>query len=330
MIGAGAESFVTGGGSSEIEPYSYVSPAEAIRERAGPGVAVSADDGSDAARAAALAGRSEIAVVVVSSYSTEGIDRRCLTLECPPAWGDQDGLIEAVAAANPRTVVVVQSGGPVLTPWRGEVGALLAAWYPGSSGGRRSRASSSATSTPGGRLPLSFPASEADTATANDRRAYPGVDDAVVYDEGLFVGYRHYLANGTRPAYGFGEGLSYTRFRFSGLRVRRASGASATVSLRVANTGRRDGVAVPQLYLGLPGRRGVPQPPKALKGFRRVELREGQARRVRFRLERRDLSFWSVERDRWRLARGCARVLAGPSSERTPLRGRLGVGGPCR
>jgi beta-glucosidase len=329
VIGAAADEFVTGGGSSEIDPYSYVSPAEAIAARAGGRVEVRADDGSDRERAVALARAADVAVVVAPSYSTEGIDRTCLSLECPPVWGDQDALIEAVTAANRRTVIVIESGGPVLTPWRHQAAAVLAAWYPGSSGGAALARVLFGDVDAQGRLPITFPARESDPPTAGDPRAYPGVDNAVVYDEGVFVGYRHYDANRIKPAYAFGEGLSYTRFRYSGLRVRKRPGARALVSLRVANVGERGGVAVPQLYLGLRSRPSAPQPPRTLKGFRRIALAEGESRRVSFRLERRDLSFWDTGRDGWRLARGCARVLAGPSSEHTPLHGRLGVGGPC-
>jgi beta-glucosidase len=329
VIGAGATKFVTGGGSSEIDPYSYVTPADAIADRAGGRVAVSADDGSDLERAVALARDADVAVLVVPSYSTEGVDRTCLSLECPPAWGDQDALIEAVAAANRRTVVVIESGGPVLTPWRHEVGAVLAAWYPGSAGGAALARILFGDIDAQGRLPITFPEREEDLPTAGDPRAYPGVEDAVVYDEGIFVGYRHYQASRIEPAYAFGEGLSYTRFRFSGLRVQGGGPGRADVSVRVVNVGERRGVVVPQLYVGLPSRPSVPQPHKTLKGFRRMTLEAGESRRVRFGLQRRDLSYWDAGRDRWRLARGCARVFAGQSSERTPLHGWLAIGGVC-
>ena len=207
------------------------------------------------------------------------------------------GLIEAVAAANPRTVVVIQSGGPVLTPWRKRVGAVLEAWYPGSEGGSAIARVLFGAVDAQGRLPVTFPRSEADLPTAGDDDAYPGVGDIVTYDEGLLVGYRHYDANRIRPAYEFGHGLSYTRFRFSDLRINSAGrgsakrrGAVAKVSVAVTNIGDRRGVAVPQLYLGLPSRPAVPEPPKALKGFKRVELAPKRTRRVRFELDRRALS----------------------------------------
>ena len=336
VIGAGASEFITGGGSSEIKPYEFTSALEGITAKAGPGIAVAGDDGSDPSRAAELARESDVAVVVATSYSTEGVDRTCLSLECPPAFGDQDALIEAVAAANPRTVVVIQSGGPVLTPWSRRVGAVLEAWYPGSEGGSAIARVLFGAVDAQGRLPVTFPRSEADLPTAGDENAYPGVGDVVTYDEGLLVGYRHYDARRISPAYAFGHGLSYTSFRFSDLRLRanrhpqaKRGRSLATVSVAVTNTGERRGVAVPQLYLGLPSRPGVAQPPKALKGFKRIVLAPGRTRRVRFQLDRRALSYWDVEADRWRLARGCARVLVGRSSRRTPLDATLAVRAGC-
>jgi beta-glucosidase len=325
VIGAGASEYLTGGGSSEIDPYSYTSPLEGITALAGARVTVSAADGSDPARAAALARDADVAVVIAGSYSTEGVDRRCLSLECPPVWGDQDALIEAVAAANRKTVVVLETGGPVLAPWAKRVGAVLEAWYPGSEGGSAIARVLFGEVDAQGRLPVTFPRTEADLPTAGDPAAYPGVDDVLVYDEGLLVGYRHYDAKGLRPAYEFGHGLSYTRFRFSDLRVRRAGRGFARVSLEVANIGQRRGVAVPQLYLGLPSRAGIPQPPKALKAFERLALAPGRERRARFTLDRRAVSYWDVGEHRWRLVRGCVRVLVGRSSRHTPLRAALPV-----
>jgi beta-glucosidase len=334
VIGAAADEFITGGGSSEIRPYSFTSPLAGITATAGPGITVSGDDGTDAERAAELARGSDVAVIIATSYSTEGVDRTCLSLQCPPAFGDQDALIEAVAAANPRTVVVIQSGGPVLTPWRQRVGAVLEAWYPGSEGGSAIARVLFGKVDAQGRLPVSFPRSEADLPTAGDEAAYPGIDDVVTYDEGLLVGYRHYDANRIRPAFAFGHGRSYTRFRFSDLRIISRGTAVkrrnlARVSVAVTNTGKRRGVAVPQLYLGLPSHPGVAQPPKALKGFKRVALARDRTRRVNFRLDRRALSFWDAGADRWRLSRGCVRVFVGRSSRRTPLRGGIPLGGRC-
>src|SRR5439155_9551153 len=127
--------FVTGGGSGNVTPYTKTTALKGITDRVGPGVKVNYADGSDAAAAAAAAKTSDVALVFVGDYETEGWDRYCLTLECPDWAGDQDSLVQQVAAANPNTVVVLETGGPVLTPWRDQVKGLAEAWYPGEQGG---------------------------------------------------------------------------------------------------------------------------------------------------------------------------------------------------
>jgi beta-glucosidase len=326
VIGPGADAYVTGGGSSEIKPYETTTALEGITKAAGAGVSVSADDGADPARAAALARASDVAVVVVTSYSTEGVDRVCLTLECPPVYGDQDALIRSVAAANPKTVVVVESGGPILTPWSKQVAGLLEAWYPGSDGGSAIARVLFGKIDAQGRLPVTFPRSEDQLPTANDPNAYPGVDNVVNYDEGQLVGYRHYDAEGLKPAYPFGFGLSYTSFRFSGLRI---SPSGQTVSAKVENTGDRKGVTVPQLYLSLPSHPGVAQPPKKLAGFTRLGLKPGESERVRFHIARRSFSYWSEAAHGWKVVPGCARVLVGRDSRHLPLKAPIGLHGAC-
>lgn len=337
VIGPGADAYLTGGGSSEIKPFATTTPFEGITRVAGSGVEVATDDGTDPARAAQLAAGSDVAIVVAASYSTEGVDRTCLTFECPPVFGDQDALIEQVAAANPKTVVVMESGGPMLTPWSKRVGAVLEAWYPGSEGGSAIARVLFGKVDASGRLPVTFPKSEADLPTAGNENAYPGVNDVVDYPEGLLVGYRHYDANAIKPAYPFGHGLSYTKFRFSDLRIKgSASGSKArkgggpTVSIAVKNTGKRRGVAVPQLYLSLPSTDAVPQPPKALKGFKRVKLAPGKAKRVRFALNERAFSYWDAGKAQWKVVPGCARVLVGSSSRKTPLKAPIAPTGDCR
>jgi beta-glucosidase len=135
VIGSPADAFTTGGGSAAVTPFSYTTPRQAIAARAGPGVHVTYDDGSDPSAAAAAAKAADVAIVFAADYETEGADRQCLSLECPDVHGDQDGLIEQVAAANPNTVVVLETGAPVLTPWRDQVKSLLEAWYAGEQGG---------------------------------------------------------------------------------------------------------------------------------------------------------------------------------------------------
>jgi beta-glucosidase len=225
----------------------------------------------------------------------------------------------------------------MLTPWSKRVDAVLEAWYPGSEGGSAIARVLFGKVDASGRLPVTFPRSEADLPTAGNENAYPGVNDVVDYAEGLFVGYRHYDATGIRPAYSFGHGLSYTKFRFSDLRIKPAAGGSkaakrgrSTVSVAVTNTGRRRGIAVPQLYLSLPPTDAVPQPPKALKGFERIKLAPGKTKRVRFALSKRAFSYWDAGKNRWRVVAGCVRVLVGSSSRKTPLKARVGRTGTCR
>jgi beta-glucosidase len=232
-------------------------------------------------------------------------------------------MIQQVAAANPRTIVVLETGGPVLTPWRDDVAGLLEAWYPGEQGGSAIARVLFGDTDPGGRLPATFPQQEGDIPTAGDPEKYPGVAENVRYKEGVLVGYRWYDANGIEPAFPFGYGLSYTSFRYSGLKV-----SASSVSVTVSNVGRRSGVDVPQLYLGLPSPGpGVIQPPKQLKGFQRVSLAPGASQRVTFALDARSLSYWNSSDNGWRVAPGCYRVMVGRSSRDVLLRGTLPVGG---
>jgi beta-glucosidase len=330
LIGADGDAYKNGGGSSNVQPYSLVTPRQGITTRAGAGIEVRYDAGDDAARAAEVARTADAAVVVVADMAGEGTDKPCLSLDCGAGPGlDRDELIERVAAANDRTIVVLETAGPVLTPWRNRVEGIVEAWYPGSGGGAAIARVLFGDADPGGRLPATFPHRERDLPTAGNRRRYPGVGDVVHYSEGLLVGYRWFNQRGLEPAYPFGHGLSYTRFAFGGLRVRRR-GAGADVSIGVRNVGRRAGIAVPQLYLGLPGGRGRVQPPRQLKGFESVTLRRGGRTRVRFRLDARAFSYWSSRRDRWQVAPGCYEIEVGRSSDDIVARERIAMrGGSC-
>jgi beta-glucosidase len=317
VIGGDADKFKTGGGSGAVTPFAFVSPLEAITKRAGPGVKVSFDDGSDAQRAADLAKSSDIALVFAGDYQSEGADKACLSLECPDYAGDQDGLIDSVLAAQPNTVLVLETGGPVLTPWRDKLKALVEAWYPGEQGGPAIARVLFGDTDPGGRLPVTFPKSEADEPVAGDPQKYPGEGETVDYKEGVLVGYRWWDANGLEPAYPFGFGLSYTTFAFRHMRVQPDVGGTLplTVSVDVTNTGARAGIAVPQLYLGLPQPKpGVVQPPKQLKGIAKLELRPGETRSVTLAVDQRALSYWDTDANDWRVAPGCYGVMVGSSS----------------
>jgi beta-glucosidase len=326
VIGKPAGSFISGGGSSAVKPYSAVTPLQGITERAGPGVHVAFDEGSSAASAVALARSSDVAIVVAANYETEGADLNCLSLECPHAYGEQDSLIEQVAAANPKTIVVLETGGPVLTPWRGQVSGLLDAWYPGEQGGAAIAGVLFGDVNPSGHLPVTFPAAEAQEPTAGDLQSYPGVANSEVYREGVSVGYRWFDAHNLQPAFPFGFGLSYTSFSYGGLAVARTAGG-ARVTATITNVGTRKGSAVAQLYLGLQPQPGVPEPPAQLRGFAKVTLAPGRSGRVSFPLDGRALAYWNTASAGWSVAPGCDPVMVGSSSRELPLTGTLAVNG---
>ncbi len=340
IVGADAMAYKGGGGSSAVRPFSFTSPRDAIAARAGPGVEIRYDPGRDAGAAATAARGADVALVFVSDHTTEGADKPCIALRCAapdPAGGgqpgtagrpDPDALIDAVAAANPNTVVVLETGGPVLTPWVDKVSAVVEAWYPGQEAGAALARVLFGDADPGGRLPVTFPVSEGDIPAAGNPRQYPGVLETAEYSEGVFAGYRHYDERGITPRWPFGHGLSYTSFVLRGLRVEPAAGGgpAATVGATVTNTGSRAGVAVPQLYVGHPSA-GVPQPPRQLKGFRKLALGPGESTRVRFRLDRRAFAHWDVAADDWAVAPGCYGVFVGRSSRDLPLRGTVAQSG---
>ena len=316
VIGADAAGYTHGGGSSDVTPFSVSQPLPAITKRAGAGVAVHYDDGTDATRAAALAKGSDAAIVFASDYQTEGADKSCLTLECGNSQrGNQDGLIDAVAAANPRTVVVLETGGPVLTPWRDRVGGLLEAWYPGADGGNSIARVLFGDVNPAGRLPATFPNAETDTPTSGDPQKYPGVAFDETYKEGLQVGYRWYDARGIAPAFPFGYGLSYTTFAYRHLRVGApAPNGDVKVRFDLANTGPRSGDEVAQVYLGAPAAPQPYEPPRRLAGFARVTIPAGGLRHVTISIPHRERQYYDVATSAWRDLPGCLPLIVASSS----------------
>ena len=331
LIGPQANRFETGGSADDIIPFTTTTPVHEITRRAGPGVTVTYNDGSNPASAAAVAAAADVAVVFASDSEGEYMEKACASVDCTNMGktGNQDSLITTVAAANHNTVVVLETGDPVLTPWRASVRGLLEAWYPGEEGGAALASVLFGDVDPGGRLPATFPDSESQLPSAGDPTAYPGVTDAI-YKEGVFVGYRWYDAHGLTPAYPFGAGLSYTTFRYSNLAVEPTPGGAtaAVVRATVTNTGRRAGVAVPQLYLGLPSpSASVLQPPHQLRGYDKLTLAPGESRTVGFPVDDRALAYWDVATSRWRVVRGCYGVFLGSSSRDLPLHGSLAVAG---
>jgi beta-glucosidase len=259
--------------------------------------------------AVAAAREADVAIVFANDAQGEGMDRASLSLP-----GDQDQLIEAVADANRHTIVVLNTGGPVLMPWLREVDGVIEAWYPGQTFGTAIAAVLFGDADPGGRLPVTFPASDTQgPAPATQPQHYPGVNGVVSYDEGLDVGYRWYDATGQRPLFPFGYGLSYEHFAVSGVRAFcDPFRGGATVVARVTNTSARPGPATLELYLASPP--AAQEPPKQLKGYANVDLAPGQSKLVVFRLSRADLSYYDTNISRFTVAAGRYTVLVGTSS----------------
>jgi beta-glucosidase len=343
----GAGQFYNGGGSSHIpeagNKSDVVSPLQGITQRAqAQGDTVVYADGSSQADAVAAASASDVAIVFVGSQDSEGNDRptldvtsgNCTLFGCANQPVDQDALIAQVAAANPHTVVVLNTGGPVVMPWLGAIKGLLEAWYPGQEDGNAIAALLFGDVNPSAKLPETFPASAKDLPTQTPQQ-YPGVNDAqgvphVAYSERLLVGYRWYDARNITPLFPFGFGLSYTTFDLRNLAVSAAAGGTtgASVSFDVVNTGSRPGAEVPQLYVADPPSTG--EPPKQLKGFTKVSLAPGESRRVTLPLDYRSFAHWDTSAQDWRVDRGCYALMAGRSSRDLPLRAAVALGGaPC-
>lgn len=309
--GAPIEIPLTSGAAASFARVTYhaSSPLKAIRALA-PQAQVMFLDGMDRDAAAAAARRADMALVFATQWTTEAQDDESLELST-----DQDALIAAVAAANPRTAVVLETGGPVLMPWEAQVPAIVQAWYPGQRGGEAIANILFGRVNPSGRLPITFPR----TATQAPRpapvgierlksaeaaaAANPGAPGAgelksfpIEYREGSDVGYRWYEKQGQKPLFPFGHGLSYTRFVFGNMAV--TGGDRVTVSVDVTNTGRVAGADVPQLYVTRGDR------PMRLAAFSRIALKPGETRRVTLVAEPRILADYDTGLPGWRIRGG--------------------------
>lgn len=355
---------LTGGGSAQVIPtggpalwtpapcppcwggvvWAPSSPLGAIRKLA-PRAEVRFDAGADIRAAAALARRSEVAIVFASEWQSEGMDLASLSLS-----GNQDALIHAVIDANPRTIVVLQSGGAQLMPWSGGAepmlaararaagrvmpwahgaAAVLAAWYPGQRGAEAVARILFGEVNPSGKLPLTIPVRVEDLPRpVIDAPPQPDSKEPfpVRYDEGFLVGYKWFDTRGIEPLFPFGFGLSYTTFDFSGLRLEwlqtTPGSRRLAVSFDLCNTGQRAGAEVAQVYLGLPPETG--EPPKRLAGWAKVLLAPRERRRVQVLIDEKDsshpFSFWSESRRQWVTAPGEYRVWVGNSAGRSGLK----------
>jgi beta-glucosidase len=320
VIGADASSSPqsAGGGSAGVTSSGTVTPLQGITAAAPSGVTVKYNSGSSDSSAAALAASSRVAIVFAGYPEAEGSDRTSIDL-----GSTEDSLIAAVAAANPRTIVVLNTGSAVTMPWLSSVAGVLEAWYPGQEDGTAIASILFGNSDPSGHLPVTFPTSLAQAPT-NAAAQWPGTGGTVHYSEGIDVGYRCYQANHLTPLFPFGYGLSYTSFSFSNLKIGSlTAGGAATVSATIANTGSRAGADVAQLYVQDPLASG--QPPEQLDGFQRVYLQPGASERVTFHLTQHKLQYWNSRTNTWATSTGSYGLKVGDSSANLPLSGTLSV-----
>jgi len=318
------------GGENAMGPFSNAlyhnsSPLAAIKAEA-PDATVRFAHGRYISEAVDLAAGADLVVVFAGQWTTEAVDVPDLSLP-----GNQDALIDAVARANPNTIVVLQTGGPVVMPWLDHVPVVLEAWYSGAKGGEAIADILFGDVNPSGRLPVTFPAS----VDQLPRPRVPGIDQPpaglvamgevrpsfpVDYTiEGSDVGYRWFEARGVQPLFPFGFGLSYTDFAYSDLKVE--GGDTLTVSFKVANTGDRTGVDVPQVYLtDSPGRSQ-----QRLIGFKSVSLAPGESRTVSVTADRRLLGNWDTQGPGWSVPAGEYRVFVGADAASPSLNGQARV-----
>ncbi|WP_421738884.1 beta-glucosidase family protein [Caulobacter sp.] len=328
VIGGHADAGVlSGGGSSQVYPaggravqglmpatwpgpviYYPSSPLKALRKRF-PNATITYADGTDPAAAAKLAAASDLTVVFADQWATESEDVPSLALP-----RNQDAMIAAVAAANARTVVVLETGGPVTMPWLAKVPAVLAAWYPGTSGGEAIARVLTGEVDASGRLPVTFPASEAQLPRPKLDGDPKKPDDKFDVDyaiEGAAVGYKWYDLKKLEPLFPFGHGLSYSRFAYSDLKAQDNNGV-LTVSFAVKNVGARAGKDVPQVYVS--PKAGGWEAPQRLGGFKKVDLAPGASTTVTVTVDPRLLSVWDAKAHGWSIAAGDYAVSVGASS----------------
>jgi beta-glucosidase len=319
--GAPIEAPLTSGAAMSFARYTYhaSSPLKAL-QAALPGATVTFVDGKDVAAAASAARAADIAIVFATQWTTEAQDVPNLSLP-----DNQDALIVAVAKAQPRTVAVLETGGPVLMPWIGSIPAVLQAWYPGQRGGEAIANILTGKVSPSGRLPITFPAAASqapraapvglDRLTSVEAQAAANPANAstfqlesfpVDYVEGANVGYRWYEKQAQRPLFAFGHGLSYTSFAYRNPVV--TGGRSLSVTFEVTNTGKRAGADVPQMYVARDGASAGGAMPMRLAGFARVTLNPGETRRVTLTAEPRIVADYDTTLPGWRIAGGAYRV----------------------
>ena len=358
VIGSHADTAVlSGGGSAQVWPVGAVSdgpctfqqgspcpnppgwaqvvwdpssPLNAIRQAA-PHAVLNFSDGSNIPAAAQIAASSQVAVVFVSQWGSEGMDRTTLGLVdlVDRAPIDQDALIEAVAKANPHTVVVVVSDGPVLMPWLNRVSAVLEAWFPGQEGAQAIAELLFGAVNPSGKLPITFPASDAQLPRPSIPQPQPPDSTApfnVDYFEGYNVGYKWFDSRKLTPLFPFGFGLSYTTFAIADAELMNnlalTSNPNFQVTYQLKNTGARAGAEVAQVYLGMP--ESTNEPPRRLVGWQKTMLQPGESQTATIEVDADDtshpMSYWDENTKDWQVAPGTYTVYLGTSSRAADLK----------
>ncbi len=356
IIGGHADvGMISGGGSAQVDPpdgnaimppgkrktiwqkpvWFPTSPLKALQAKM-PNAKIDFDPGTDPKSAANLAKNADLAIVFVSQWLSEDMDVPSLSLP-----DNQDSLIEQIASVNPHTIVVLETGTEVTMPWIDKVAGVVEAWYAGSSGHKALANILVGEVNPAGKLPLTFPRSEADLphpdrpmipaesqahaadvadngAPTSSASAHSGY--AVHYEEGPEVGYKWYEVQHKQPLFAFGFGLSYTTYAYSGLSV---DSATKTVRFTVKNTGKRAGTEIAEVYASLP--KGTDEPYKRLAGWKRVTLAPGESQSISIAIDDRVLQTFDEEKNVWNMTKGEYQVMVGGSSDDTPLLASLVV-----
>jgi beta-glucosidase len=352
VIGPHADvGMISGGGSAQVDPpggnaimppgkgntywqahiWFPTSPLKSIRAKA-PGANVQFDSGADPAAAAALAKNADVAIVFAYQWESEGMDLDSLSLP-----DNQDEIIAKVAAANPHTVVVLETGTAVTMPWADQVSGILEAWYAGSRGAEAVANLIFGDVNPSAKLPMTFPRSEADLPHPTVVKPPKVTRDAdhqdwkriaaglpafqVPYDEGVKVGYKWYDAENKPVLFPFGYGLSYTTYSYSNLKV--TPGKNPRVTFTVTNTGNRAGAEVAEVYASLPA--AAAEPPKRLVGFSKVKLNAGESKDLTVDVDAKYLSIFNVEQNGWQLLPGDYGFMVGGSSQALPLKASVSL-----